>query len=450
MPNRITNNVLPLTHSPVHRLFSPTPRKTYPDYLHTCNSTTLSHVLQNTHIPDDALLVALDVESLYPSIPQSECIDTVYNDMHKHPHLLAMDPNLIARLLHFNINHNYFTFANFIFQQIKGTAMGAAFSPTIANIFMSTILERFLNTQHTQPLLLARYIDDIFMAGTDTTEILNSFLKDLNGFHQNLRFTHQQSQHSIDFLHLMIYKGTQFNTYNILDTKTYQNPLNLYQYLHYTSAHPPKVFKAIVRGECIRYVRTNTSYETYAAMVHAFTQRLHKCGYPNKIIKKNTAAVKYQHRKTYLKHCTRPSQPTRAPPLFKCTPPPQYQQLKRIILTTCNYSHLQFTTPRFVTLSHQTLQKTLIRSKLVLSDSQLVDTTLTLIAATTTTHTETAKLPHLYHTRITITPCRHPRCATCRHHILAIPTFQSTYLRNPTKYHIRHLYLIKLNLPNHM
>ena len=311
--------------------------RSYPDYLH--NSTTLSHVLQNTHIPDDALLVALDVESLYPSIPQSECIHTVYNEMHKHPHLLAMDPNLIARLLHININHNYFTFANFIFQQIKGTAMGAAFSPTtIANIFMSTILERFLNTQHTQPLLLVRYINDIFMVWTDTTDKLNSFLRDLNGFHPNLRFTHQQSQHSTDFLDLTIYKGTQFNTCNILDTKTYQKPLNLYQYLHYTSAHPPKVFKAIVRGECIRYIRTNTSYETYAAMVHAFSQRLHKRGYPNKMIKKNTAAVKYQHRQTYLKHCTRPSQPTRAPPLFKCTPPPQYQQLKRIILTTRTYN----------------------------------------------------------------------------------------------------------------
>ena len=306
-------------------------------------------------------------------------------------------------VLHININHNYFAFANFIFQQIKGTAMGAAFSPTIANIFMSTILDRFLNRQHTQPLLLARYIDDIFMVWTDTTDKLNSF-RDLNGFHPNLRFTHQQSQHSIDFLDLTIYKGTQFNTCNILDTKTYQKPLNLYQYLHYTSAHPPNVFKAIVRGECIRYVRTNTSYETYATMVHAFTQRLRKRGYPNKMIKTNIAAVKYQHRQTYLKHCTRPSQPTRAPPLFKCTPPPPYQQLKRIILT--NYSHLQFTTPRFVALSHQKLQNTLIRTKLVLSDSQLVDTTLALTAATTTTHTETAKLPHLYHTRSTITPCR--------------------------------------------
>ena len=60
--------------------------------------------------------------------------------------LMLFDPNLIIHQLHTNIT-NSFTFASYVFQQTEGTAMGAAFSPTIANIFMP----KFLQTQKTKP-----------------------------------------------------------------------------------------------------------------------------------------------------------------------------------------------------------------------------------------------------------------------------------------------------------
>ena len=117
----------------------------YPDYLH--NSTSLLIQLQDLHLPRDCILVTIDVESLYPSIPQTECLTILYTEMHKHRQLLLFDPNLIIQLLQININYNYFQFTDIIFQQIHGTAMGAAFSPTVANIFMSVTLRNFLNTQ---------------------------------------------------------------------------------------------------------------------------------------------------------------------------------------------------------------------------------------------------------------------------------------------------------------
>lgn len=57
--------------------------------------------------------------------------------MHTHCELILFDPNLVIKLLNINISYNYFDFAGLTFQQIRGTAMGAAFSPTIANIFLS-------------------------------------------------------------------------------------------------------------------------------------------------------------------------------------------------------------------------------------------------------------------------------------------------------------------------
>ena len=154
--------------------------------------------------------------------------------MCEHPHLLVFDPRLIICLLHTNINYNYFTFADLTFQQTKGTAMGAAFSPTIANIYMSTILRDFLRSQTTQPLIIKRYIHDILMIWTDTTEELNNFLTNLN-------FTHEYSYLTIDFLDLTIYKGTHFPYTNLLDTKTFQNH-KTYTNTYTTDHHTLKTF----------------------------------------------------------------------------------------------------------------------------------------------------------------------------------------------------------------
>ena len=126
----------------------------YPDYIP--NFTALILRLQDLVVPDDAILVTVDVTNLYPSIPQSECLNIIHTEMHKHSHLFTFGPNFITRLLHININYNYFNFGNHTFQQVRGTAMGAAFSPTIANIFLSTIIRSFLLTQPIHPLAIAR------------------------------------------------------------------------------------------------------------------------------------------------------------------------------------------------------------------------------------------------------------------------------------------------------
>ena len=128
--------------------------------------------------------------------------------------------------------------------------MGAAFSTSIANIYMSTVLNKFLQAQKAQPLLFMRCIDDIFMIWKDTKEELNTFVTNLNLIHPNLKFTHEYSEQTIDFLDLTVYKGRGFLFTNRLDTKTFQKPLNLYQYIpsfHLQSSS--QSFKALIKGE---------------------------------------------------------------------------------------------------------------------------------------------------------------------------------------------------------
>lgn len=63
---------------------------------------------------------------------------------------------------------------------------------------------------------------------------------------------------TIDFLDLTIYKGFPYHNTDILDTKT---QLYLYQYMSFRPT------KAIIKKECIIYIRTNTMYE---ATIHTF------------------------------------------------------------------------------------------------------------------------------------------------------------------------------------
>ena len=406
--------------------------RSYPDYLH--NSTALSLVLQDLQVPDNASLVTIDVSSLYPSIPQTQCLDIIYKELHTHRHLLPCNPNLIIRLLHTNINNTFFTFGHLTFQQIKGTAMGAPFSPTVANIFMSIILKDFLKTQPIQPLLITRYIDDIFMIWTQPTTDLTAFLANLNKFHPSLHFTHEHSSNTIDFLDLTIYKGPFFDFTNILDTKTFQKDVNLYQYLHFSSNHPASSFKAIIKGECIRYIRTNTTFETYMATIQLFRERLLKRRYPLRLINNIIRTVHYDNRQKCLQ-CKQLVHHTAPPPLYKCVPPPKYKLLKQLVLQ--DYHILHFQSPRFVTLRHPTIQNLLVRSAQTFSDEQLIDVQL-MVGPTNRNQEERAALPQLRHKPPSIVPCRHPRCMTCSMHLLCASTFKSNYPRNPTIYQIRH------------
>lgn len=359
----------------------------------------------------------MDVVSLFPSIPQKECLQIIHEEMCNHQDLLIFDPNLITYLLNINMNHNYFEFADFTFHQTTGTAMGAAFSPTIANIFMSVFFRRVLNTVYEHPLLLTRYIDDIFLIWPKQLDF-TKFTQTLKNFHPNITFTITSSENSIDFLDLTIYKGDSFKKTKILDSKTFQKPNNLYQYLHFTSNHLKSTYKGIIIGECIRYARSNTNEQDYVNQVALFTTRLQQRGYPINFIKKCTRKVNYYNREIYIKNQL-PHATTFTRPIYKCLPPPQFSFFKKIIMKRYKSISHHMSRPIFIPLRHKTLKNLLVQAKHNPSDTDIID--IYLSCKTTSTHNITTpatsqtsiQLP----TQTSIQPkiCKHPKCATCQH-----------------------------------
>ena len=169
---------------------------------------------------------------------------------------------------------NVFSFHTHIYQQIQGTAMGAKMAPSYANIFTDSLERRFLESEPLQPALWKRYIDDILCVWSGSRESLEAFLRRLNSCHPTIHFTWTISTESVEFLDIRIYKGSRFRETGILNVQTHFKPTNTFQYLHFSSSHPNGVFTGLVKGEAIRFLRSNSSQDNYERTISTFRHHL--------------------------------------------------------------------------------------------------------------------------------------------------------------------------------
>ena len=159
------------------------------------------------------------------------------------------------------------------------TAIGTKFAPPYACIFMEFIETEFLKTQAIKPWLWKRFIDDIFFIWTDSEENLNKFLKDLNEFHPNLRFTYEKSKEKINFLDLVI-KLTDGK----IVTDLYCKSTDSHQYLHYDSCHAEHIKRSIVFSQTLRLKRIRSQKSDLNSHVKELKSWFSKRGYPERII----------------------------------------------------------------------------------------------------------------------------------------------------------------------
>ena len=78
--------------------------------------------------------------------------------------------------------------------------MGTRMAPSYANVFMGQLEKSFLDTQHRQPLIWLRYIDDVFMTWTHREQHLSTFVEELNQHHDTIKFTAEWSPKEVTLL----------------------------------------------------------------------------------------------------------------------------------------------------------------------------------------------------------------------------------------------------------
>ena len=268
------------------------------------DSGHLISILESTPIPTNCTLATIDVKSLYLNIPHEDGIKAVLNRLYCTQELanqMTIPPGTMTDLLGIVLKQNYFQFADKMYHQIQGTAMGTKMAPSYANIFMAELEEELLANYPITPLLWKRYIDDILCIWPGPPSELNQFMQYLNQSHPTIKFTHESSTNSVDFLDLTIYKGTRHATSLILDLKPYLKKTNKFQYLEYNSSHPRGTFASLVKGELTRLLRACSNEETYSIVSDKILKTLRARGYPNHLLQKTLQQVPFQNREHLLK-----------------------------------------------------------------------------------------------------------------------------------------------------
>lgn len=105
----------------------------------------------------------------------------------------------------FCLEHNYFTFDDQFYVQVQGTAMGANFAPSYANLAMGLWEHEFIwdNNPYSRHLVFyGRYIDDIIIIWSGSPQDTLDFIQHCNSNPHGLRFTHVSNAEKLAFLDL--------------------------------------------------------------------------------------------------------------------------------------------------------------------------------------------------------------------------------------------------------
>ena len=210
----------------------------------------IDNINKTNIIKSDTLLVTLDVSSLYTNIPHQDGTEACrhFLDTRKDQ---TPSTSFLCNLITLILTLNNFVFNGLNYLQIQGTAMGTCMAPNYANLFMGLLESKFIKTCTHKPLKWLRYIDDIFILWNEGRDKLMQFISAANDFHPTIKFTHEISTTSINFLDITVHKTPE----NKLETDLYSKPTNANLFLHYTSCHPQHTKNSLPYSLAYRLLR---------------------------------------------------------------------------------------------------------------------------------------------------------------------------------------------------
>ena len=104
------------------------------------------------NIPDNALLVTVDVVGLYPSISHEAGLRALKEVLDRREEKKVSAKDLVD-MAEFVLKNKYFEFNGQVKHQISGTTIGTKLAPTYACIFMDEIETKSIQTQGPQSLV---------------------------------------------------------------------------------------------------------------------------------------------------------------------------------------------------------------------------------------------------------------------------------------------------------
>jgi hypothetical protein len=230
------------------------------------------------------MLVTADIDALYPNLKIPNCKKFTCDFFDKYKHLINLPFDIktsdIQKLLNWSLDFSFVEFNSEYFYQHRGIQMGNNASVSVANI---TVYNEMVDIykQCVELIFRARFIDDIFMIVDITNNSNPDRWCEETFVHSYLKFTHQHSYKSVDFLDLTV----MLDGNNRLTTALYKKPINKHQFLHYNSAHPKHLLNSLPYSSFIRVIRSCSNDDTRKSELDILNQKFRSRCYPEQIIK---------------------------------------------------------------------------------------------------------------------------------------------------------------------
>ena len=232
-------------------------------------------------LPENAILVTMDVTSLYTNIPHKEGINAVARTLEEDSTFTG-SARTILKFLSLVLNLNNFTFNDQNILQIKGCSMGSKCSCPYADIFMGKFEQDKI-----YPLIQGkhecyyRFRDDIFIIWTSGIIALKDFFERINQLHNSIKYSKEQ----IDFLDTTVY----ITPARTLATTLYRKPTDRNAYLHYNSYHPLQQKKNIPFGQYLRAKKICSNNENAKEAMLEIKRKFATREYPKEILDEQLA-----------------------------------------------------------------------------------------------------------------------------------------------------------------
>jgi len=199
---------------------------------------SLQNTLLGKKIPENQVLISLDVKSLFTNIPEELVLEAINNrwDYINEKTKITKKEFIIA--VKFILNSTFFTFDEVTYRQIFGIPMDSLLSPILADMVMQDLELKAMNKLQFVLLIYYRYVNDILLL--TPVEKVDIILNTSNDIHDRLKFTLEIEKNiSISFLDLklIIKNETLFIDWYRKDTCSGR-------YLHFYSGHPYYAIKS--------------------------------------------------------------------------------------------------------------------------------------------------------------------------------------------------------------
>ena len=259
-------------------------------YINPLVSTLDSHIKDTTdflnklsnlgNLPNNAILVTLDVSSLYTNIPHNQGIDACRHFLDTRPNK-HIPTETLCDVLRTILAINNFTFDQPHYLQIHGTAMATKMAPSFANLFLGMFETNALTNNPWQPHTWWRYIDNIFMIWTEGSDRLKIFVNYLNNIHLTIKFTSSHLLTNVPFLDVTV------SLHNgIIETDLFTNHTDKHQHLLSSSCNPHHTKKAIPFSLALRLRRICSTDAKFKHCINELKTYLFARGYNNNFLEK--------------------------------------------------------------------------------------------------------------------------------------------------------------------